>query len=219
MLKAAHRVVLPELLDEAPPEDALGSLSDLVRINRWFGGYTTLKKIFAEFVRRSDSFSVLDVGAASGDMGAHLRRAYPRAEVTSLDYRNVHLAGAADPRVVADAFRLPFRDRSFDFVFSSLFLHHFNDESVVQLLRNFRGAARVAVTAIDLDRGPLAYHFVPATNWLLHWHPLTLNDAPISVAAAFKKEELVRLANAAGLTRARARACHPWARIALVAPV
>ena len=219
MFAAPHRIILPELLDDAPPEEARKSLQDLVRINRWFGGYSTLRKIFGEFVQRSDSFSVLDVGAASGDMGAILRRIYPRAFVTSLDYRTDHLAAAADPRVIADAFRLPFRERSFDFVFSSLFLHHFSDERVVELLSSFRSAARVAVTAIDLDRGPLAYHFVPATNWLFRWHPLTLNDAPISVAASFKKEELVGLANRAGLTRARARTYQPWARIALVAPV
>jgi hypothetical protein len=216
---APHRVIVPELLDDAPPDEAKQSLQDIVRINRWFGGYSTLKKIFGQFVRSSDSFSVLDVGAASGDMGATLRRIYPHAVVTSLDYRANHLAAAADPRVVADAFRLPFRERSFDFVFSSLFLHHFSDEAVVELLGNFRSAARVAVTAIDLDRGPLAYHFIPATSWLFRWHRLTLNDAPISVAAAFKTEELVRLANRAGMARARARAYQPWARIALVAPL
>ena len=219
VLATDRRVILPELLDDAPPAEARKSLNDLVRINRWFGGYSTLKKIFAEFVGRSDQFSVLDVGAASGDMGAKLQRIYPRAAVTSLDYRHQHLAAAASPRIVADAFRIPFRERSFDFVFSSLFLHHFSNEQVIELLSGFRSAARVAVTAIDLDRGPLAYYFVPATNWLFQWHPLTLHDAPISVAAAFKKGELVRLAQSAGLTRARARAYHPWARIALVAPV
>jgi SAM-dependent methyltransferase len=219
VLETAHRVIVPELLDDAAPEEAWKSLNDLVRINRWFGGYSTLKKIFGEFVRRSDRFSVLDVGAASGDMGLTLRRIYPNAEVTSLDYRNEHLVAAASPRVVADAFRLPFRERSFDFVFSSLFLHHFSDERVVELLSNFRAVARIAVTAIDLERGPLAYHFLPATNWLFRWHSLTLHDGPISVAAAFKKHELIQLARSAGLTQARARVYHPWARIALVASI
>jgi len=212
-------MILPELLDDARPEEARRSLNDLVRINRWFGGYSTLKKIFSELVDPSDRFSVLDVGAASGDMGAVLRRSYPAAVVTSVDYKNDHLARAEPPRVVGDAFRLPFRPGSFDFVFSSLFLHHFTDQRVIELLSSFRSIARRAVTAIDLDRGPLAYHFLPATSPLFRWHPLTLHDGPISVAAGFKKEELLRLARNAGLSAARVRAYHPWSRLALIAPL
>ena len=70
-------------------------------------------------------FSVLDVGAASGDMGACIRQWYPAAKVTSLDYVASHLAGSPGQRVAGDAFRLPFRPASFDYVFCSLFLHHF----------------------------------------------------------------------------------------------
>jgi 2-polyprenyl-3-methyl-5-hydroxy-6-metoxy-1,4-benzoquinol methylase len=219
VLLTSQRLIVPELLDDAPLAEARQSLSDLVRINRWFGGYSALKKIFSEFVSPSDRFSVLDVGAASGDMGARLRQIYPGALVTSLDYRSDHLIEAADPRVAGDAFQLPFRERSFDFVFSSLFLHHFTDQRVVELLSSFRAIARRAIMAVDLDRGPLAYHFLPATNWLFHWHRLTLHDGPISVAAAFKKEELLQLARNAGLSQARVRIYRPWARISLVAPV
>jgi hypothetical protein len=214
-----QRFIVPEMLDHASPDVARASLRDLARINRYLGGYYVLGRLFGGVAKPADSFSVLDIGAASGDMGAAIRRHYPRAQVTSLDYKGEHLAQAADPKVVADAFSLPFRPASFDFVFSSLFLHHFANDQVVELFRSFGGLARRAVLAIDLDRGPLAYHFLPYTRWLFGWHDITISDGQISVAAALKKDELLALAVRAGLSRARVRVHRPWSRLSLVAPV
>ncbi len=214
-----ERFIVPEMLDHAPPDVTRASLRDLARINRYLGGYYVLGRLFSGVAKSGDSFSVLDIGAASGDMGAAIRRRYPRAIVTSLDYKGDHLAQAADPKVVADAFRLPFRPASFDFVFSSLFLHHFSNDQVVELFRSFRCLARRAVLAIDLERGPLAYHFLPSTRWAFGWHDITINDGQISVAAALKKDELLALAVRAGLDGARVRVHRPWSRLSMVAPV
>ena len=220
MAIAHQRVVVPELLDQASPDVARDNLRDLVRINRYLGGHAILRRIMADFVRsKEDRFSMLDVGAASGDMGTVLRRRYPRATITSLDRKCVHLEKAAHPKLAGDAFSLPFAARSFDFVFSSLFLHHFSDNQVVELLRNFQTVARRAVLAIDLERGPLAYHFIPATKWLFRWHDISLYDGPVAVRAAFKKDELFALALRAGLVQARVRVHRPWARLSLVAPL
>lgn len=210
---------MPEKLDHAPREEAFGNLQDLVRVNKYFGGHATLRRMVGEFVRPDEPFSLLDIGAASGDMGAALRQAFPRATVTSLDRKPDHLRDAAPPKLVGDAFRLPFAEGSFDFVFSSLFLHHFSDEEVVRLLASFGCTARRAVLAIDLERGPLAYHFMPATRWLFGWHDISMHDGPASVQAAFKRDELVTLAKKAGLTKARVSTHRPWARLSLVAPL
>ena len=214
-----NRVVVPELLDHASPEVARDNLRDLVRINRYLGGHSILHRIMAGFVGPQDCFSMLDVGAASGDMGGALQRRYPRATITSLDRKCVHLEKAAHPKLAGDAFTLPFTERSFDFVFSSLFLHHFSDQQVVEVLRNFRTVARRAVLAIDLERGPLAYYFIPATKWLFGWRDISLYDGPVSVRAAFKKHELLSLALQSGLAEARVNVHRPWARLSLVAPL
>lgn len=211
--------MVPELLDHASPEDARRCLQDLERINRYFGGFSILRKVFREFARPEEGFSLLDVGAGAGDTGVALRRSHPRCAVVSLDRQQVHVAQADPPRLVADAFRLPFAPASFDFVFSSLFLHHFSDQQVVELLADFKRVARRAVLAIDLERGPLAFRFLPATRWLFDWHRISVHDGQISVQAAFKKDELLALANRAGLPQARVSVHRPWARLSLVAPV
>ncbi len=217
MSGADRRVIIPELLDHAPSDQALPSLRDLVRINRYLGGHSTLRSMLRAVVDPSDHFSLLDIGAASGDMGQVVRRSYPNALVTSFDYKLDHLTPAAYPKLAGDAFALPFRDASFDFTFSSLFLHHFDDAQVVDLLRGFRRITRRAVLVIDLERGPLASAFLPASAWLFHWHPITLHDGPVSVRAAFKRDELLALADAAGLKNATIRVHRPWSRLSLVA--
>jgi ubiquinone/menaquinone biosynthesis C-methylase UbiE len=150
-------------------------------------------------------YTLLDVGAASGDMGTYIGSLYPEVKVTSLDYRAEHMAEAPQTRVVADTFRLPFQARTYDFVFSSLFLHHFSDSAVVQLLSEMGRVARQGVLALDLYRHPIAYYFVPATRWLFGWDSITVHDAPISVEAAFRPSELRELADRAGLHSPKVR--------------
>jgi SAM-dependent methyltransferase len=208
------RLILPELLDTLSPEQAAASLRDLVRINRRWGGHSTLRSLLRENVPDGQPFSVLDVGAASGDMGARIREWYPAAKVTSLDYVASHLTGAGR-RIVADAFRLPFCPGSFDYVFCSLFLHHFQNDRVVRLLRNFGEVARKAVLVIDLERHPIPYYFIAWSRPLLGWDPVTVHDGAISVEAAFHPKELEDLARHAGLQNPRARAYRPAFRIAM----
>jgi len=211
------RLILPELLDTLPPDQARASLGDLVRINRRWGGHSTLRSLLRENVPDGRPFSILDVGAASGDMGACIRRWYPAAKVTSLDYRESHLKASLGQRVAGDAFRLPFRRGSVDYVFCSLFLHHFQDNQVVELLRNFGEVARKAVLVIDLERNPIPYYFIAWSRPILGWDPVTVHDGAISVEAAFRRRELEDLARRAGLRNPRARVFRPAFRIALAA--
>lgn len=203
-LSFKRRVIEPEWLDELPREDAECSLRDLERLNRRWGGYSSLQRLLSNRRRRTPC-SVLDVGAASGDMGRQIVRLWPGTTVTSLDYVVHHLDGAPQPRVAGDAFALPFAPRSFDFAFSSLFLHHFTNEQVVRLLAAFGRVARCAVLIVDLERRLIPYHFIPVTQRVLGWDPITAHDGPISVAAGFRKAELYDLAVAAGLRNPEVR--------------
>jgi hypothetical protein len=210
------RVILPEILDTLGHDEARENLRDIVRLNRRWGGHSTLRALLRDVVQEREEFSLLDVGAASGDMGECIRQWYPGSRVVSLDSIAHHLNDCPHPKLAGDAFALPFAVRSFDYVFCSLFLHHFSDSQVIELLRSFGEVARKAVLVLDLERHPLPYYFLSWSNALYRWDPVTLHDGRISVEAAFRPGELEALAGQAGLKDAQAKAHRPAFRVTLV---
>lgn len=212
-----ERRITPELMDEAAPEEARQSLRDLVRINVELGGHGVLRKLLRRAGCDCRPATILDVGAASGDAAAVIRNLLPEARVISLDRNAVNLSAAPQPKVLADAFRLPFADRSFDFVYNSLFLHHFDNNQVIMLLREFTRVARNAVLIADLERHRLPYWFLPISRIYFRWHWMTVHDGMISVRAAFTANELRHLASAAGLNDVQVQIHRPAFRISVVA--
>lgn len=217
MVFRSGRHIEPELLDELDPDAARASLRDLVRINRFAGGHRALRDSFRRCFREDEPFSMLDVGAASGDAAAEVRRIFPKARAVNLDYKLPHLAAARGDRLVADAFQLPIADNSVDVVYCGLFLHHFTDGDAARLLRDFGRVARRFVIVNDLERHAVPYYFLPATRWLFRWDAVTLHDGPASVQAGFTKKELLKLAAEAGLRNPRVRTYPPLFRLALIA--
>jgi ubiquinone/menaquinone biosynthesis C-methylase UbiE len=210
------RLIEPEFLEHAPPEEARANLADIVRLNERFGGHGVLRKTLAQVVNGNSTFTLLDVGSASGDTSRLISQLYPAARVTSLDLNAVNLAAAPKPKLLADAFQLPFQDNSFDYVFCSLFLHHFEDEQVTELLAGFYRVARRAVLVSDLERHVLSYLFFPATRPFFKWAPITVHDGMTSVRAGFRAEELRHIAKEAGIPHAEVVVHRPAFRISVI---
>ena len=213
----AKRLIRPDLLDHLPPEQARANLADLVRINKTFGGHSVLLKTLTRVAAANEKFTVLDVGAASGDTARVIQARFPQASIVSLDYNAANLGAAPYPKLLANAFRLPFGAASFDFVLSSLFLHHFEDAQVVELLRHFYQVARRGLVVCDLERHVLPYCFLPATRFLFRWKPITIHDGVISVRASFRASELSQLSREAGIETAQIRVHRPAFRLSLIA--
>jgi hypothetical protein len=219
LLNFRKRVIEHELMDESEPEAARLCVENIAHVNRIFGGHAILRQLLRRAGCHHAPFSLLDVGSASGDTAKVVTGCYPDGTVVSLDRNAVHIAGAPAPKVLADAFRLPFPPRSFDYVFSSLFLHHFTNEQIVGLLRDFARVARKAVLISDLERHVVPYLFFPATKWIFGWHPIAVYDGKISIRAALRGPELISLARCAGLCELDAAVHRPAFRISLVGRV
>ena len=219
LLSWPARQVGQELMDGCEPAEARRTLRDLVRINRYFGGHRAIRQVMKRAGCKNEAFSLLDVGAASGDSSGAIRELFPKARVVSLDRSAVNLAGAAAPKLVADAFALPFAAKSFDYVFCSLFLHHFADDEVVDLLREFGRVAKRAVLILDLERHFAPYWFLHLSRPLLGWHWMTVHDGRLSVRASFTAKELKRLVSTAGLDSSGVRTHRPAFRLSVIGRV
>ena len=178
------------MLDFSSDLDAAMNLHDLSRINRWTGAKRELLRQLRQRFQTEDSFRFLDVGAASGDLAQAVLASFPNARVVCLDLLLRNLKCAPNSRVQADAFALPFPESCFDVVHCSLFLHHFAGDAVEKLIVEMNRVSNNLILIQDLHRHRIAYYFLPATQWILRWHPLTVEDGMKSVAAGWRRKEL-----------------------------
>jgi ubiquinone/menaquinone biosynthesis C-methylase UbiE len=197
-----------ELLDG--PLDPLllpGNLDDLARFNRHG---SLLWASLRRWQPRDGAIRLLDVGTGGADIPRDvLGRAADdglRLVVTATDIRpeivneaRRRSEGVAnlDIKLVSPG-RLDFADDSFDVVHSSLLLHHFEPTEAVDLLREMGRLARV-VLVNDLDRRRIWWLVARFLGVVATRNSYTRHDAPLSVARAYRPDELTAMAAVAGL--------------------
>jgi len=190
-----------------------GCIAELQLVNEWLGDSRTLKRtLFKDIEKeRPASFSVLDVGAGSGEL---LRVTADWARATGRGFRGVGLelnersAQAIDEEsqqypeiqsVRGDAILLPFADSEFDYVICSLFTHHFVELQIINILREMSRVAKRRIFVIDLHRHPVAYYFYITLGKLILHNRLLRSDGALSILRSFKRRELYELADLAKL--------------------
>jgi ubiquinone/menaquinone biosynthesis C-methylase UbiE len=191
------RTIIPELLDSdaGTPSEIAASLSDLNRINRWFGGMATTRSLVEQVSQELEarSLSLLEVAAGAGAVPAEVAGALAQAgiamEVTLLDRASSHLRNGNRRAVAGDALALPFSDGSFDLVSCSLFVHHLAPDDVVRFVNEGLRVCRAAVLINDLVRHPTHLGLVYA-GMPLYRSRLTRHDAPASVRQAYTMNEM-----------------------------
>lgn len=198
-------------------------LSDTAFINRHLGDRRALERTLFRDVKTKGlrELKLLDVGAGSGELlWATSRFASDsglRAALTGIDLNEVSVRAAATTLqeysisfVRGDALKLPFRDRSFDYVISSLFLHHLSDEQIGLALEEMARVARLGVYVIDLERNALAYLLFRAASIAFRFSPMVRHDGALSVQRGFKPLELLSAARDHGFTSARVVRSFPF---------
>jgi ubiquinone/menaquinone biosynthesis C-methylase UbiE len=209
-----------ELLDgplDDPPTLA-ANLRDLRRVNRWLGGVGLSADAIDALAAHRAELTLLDVGTGGADIPlALLERATERGRrlaVVGIDSRPEVLAAAAlaNPAVgttsglelwVGDGRSLPYPDRSFDVAHASLVVHHLAPEAAVKLLGEMARVARLGVVVNDLERSRLGWIGAWLLGHLLTANRFTRHDGPISVARAYRADEMAAMLREAGLTPVR----------------
>jgi len=200
---------MPEHMDDfseggAELEEALRHLR---RLNRIFGAASPIlygiKHIWKQ-AGRPNRLTVLDVGSGSGDINRRIlkwaKRRGVELQVVLSDVTEE--AQAEAERLFGDGNRVTFvkqngfdllRD-SADIVTASQFIHHFDAEDLVRLMRRFAEAARHGVVVGDIHRHWLAWGAVWLVTRLISANRYIRHDGPLSVAKGFRRRELRSLA-------------------------
>src|SRR6266576_1718320 len=214
--KFRQRSLEPENLDKGTytPEEYEGCLVELRRVNEWLGDANALRDSLLKEIAGAgrQSFSVLDVGAGSGELlrvAAKWARETDRlASLTGLELNERSAQAILDestefPEIASvqgNGFSLPFADHSFDYVIQSLTLHHFDDDGAVKILREMARVASRKIFVIDLHRNRLAYYFYTTVGRLFLHNRLIREDGALSILKSWTPEELEVLGRKANLT-------------------
>ena len=195
------------------PEEYEGCLVELRRVNEWLGDAKVLRESLFTGIERAGlrRFSVLDVGAGSGELlrvtARWARETKRNASLWGLELNERSAAAILEesrdfPEIAAvqgDGLALPFPTGSFDYVIQSLTLHHFDDAGAVSVIREMARVARRGIFVIDLHRNPVAYFFYTTVGRLFLHNRLLREDGALSILRSFTPAEMVVLGQQAGL--------------------
>jgi ubiquinone/menaquinone biosynthesis C-methylase UbiE len=213
-------------------EEYEGCIVELQRVNRWLGDTSALRDSLLREIERLElkNFSVLDVGAGSGELlsvvAEEARNHGRTAQLVGLEL-NERSAKAIGERAThfpeikairGDAFRLPFNDDQFDFALCSLFTHHFPNADVMKILRELDRVAARGIFVIDLHRHPLAYFFYTTIGHLFLHNRLIREDGALSILRSFTPAELAQLAKQAELKNVSVTRHFPYRLVLAASP-
>lgn len=218
----SRRSTQAELMDDLTlATDALRqNLDELEVINTRLGGYRVVTDALQRILRQQPlrpPLRVADLGSGGGDTLRYLaqwaRRRHLPVEFVGID-ANAFMVNYAANRSHAfpeirfaqqDIFSADFSQQPYDVLTCSLFCHHFTDEQLVAMLRQWRQQVRVAVVINDLHRHPLAYHSIKWLTRLFRGSYLVQHDAPLSVLRAFRRTDWEKLLIASGASHYEVR--------------
>lgn len=203
-----------EILDDldVQGEAVSQNLKELDLINTLLGGnaisIAALKTVLSSNPDKKN-WKVADLGCGSGhlmlELNKVLKQHQSKGSFTGFDanpfivqYAQHHCAADPDIRVICSNVLIGTFPEVYDVVHASLFLHHFNEEELVSLLKKLKTHTSTAIVINDLHRHPLAYYSIKFLTGLFSKSYLVQHDAALSVAKGFKKTEWKTILQRAG---------------------
>ncbi len=205
-----------ELLDrdDIPFEDIKQNMHELDVINTWLGGHQVIIKGFQHFIDRmshTQTLHICEIGCGGGDnlrvIQQYCKKKSINIQLIGIDI-NPHCIAYARSRKENEGIEFTCSDyatASFtqkpDIIFSSLFCHHFTNDKLQQQFLWMKDNSTLGFFVNDLHRHPLAYHSIKLITSVFSKSYLVKNDAPLSVARGFKKEELIQLCDRSSINK------------------
>lgn len=209
----------PELMDDPALAESLHrqALRGLERVNRISGIASLLWRSIRPLCEsdRSRTIRVFDVGCGGGDITVGVWRKARQAgfplriggcdispKALRMSTERAQRAGAEAEYLSVDILSDPL-PRGWDVMYCSLFLHHFDEAQGVRLMRNMAQNSERLVLVNDLIRDRLGYFLCWWGVRILTRSPIVHVDGPLSVRAGFQPQEVLRMADDAGMPDAK----------------
>jgi len=183
------------------------TLDKLENINRWLGGnlmtVKALKKVLKNHPKEQE-LTIADIGCGHGDIlrdvakfgrknGYKMKLIGMDANPTAIAYANE--LSTEFPELsfkTEDIFSEAFKNRKFDVVLATLFLHHFKEAQLVSFLGNTLKQTKIGIVVNDLHRHKLAYYLFMLLSVFIK-NNMIIEDGLTSVLRGFKRNELAHI--------------------------
>jgi len=195
------------------------TLNQIATINKRLGGNKATIEGLHTLIKaepKDAAISIIDLGCGNGDMlramADYGRKNNVNLKLSGIDANEYTVRYARKLSVnypeisymVMNVQSNEFQDLAFDVVVSTLFLHHFTDQEIEQLLIPIVNKAGIGVVINDLHRSSVAYLLFKGISLFIK-NPMVKKDGAISVLRGFKKNELTaiskKLKNTTGTIR------------------
>jgi len=200
-----------ELLDhpDIPAEDIQRNMLELGFINQKLGGHNITWKGFESLASAKKEISVCEIGCGGGDnlkvIETKTRKRNQKLSLTGIDINPdcIRFAEKLNWQVetrfyISDYKKVIFRSKP-DIIYCSLFCHHFTEDELIEMFGWMHLNSTLGFFINDLERHPLAYYSIRFLTRIFSKSYLVKHDAPLSVLRGFKKNELKKILNKAGV--------------------
>jgi 2-polyprenyl-3-methyl-5-hydroxy-6-metoxy-1,4-benzoquinol methylase len=214
MINLQHRSYQKELMDRDDISfDAMAqTLKELNIINTRLGGHAITLNGVKKLLNKNQPLTICEIGCGGGDnlfaIYKYCRKNNITVKFIGIDMNAECIAFAKQQYpnlsckwICSDYALVNFGNEKPDMIFSSLFCHHFTDEQLVPMLQWLNQNSRAGFFINDLQRHWLAYYLIKYITKFFSKSYLVRNDACLSVARSFKKEDWLRLFQKAGIEK------------------
>ena len=215
MVNLKDRSSLKELLDgdDISFDDIKQNMKELNTINTFLGGHNiTVAGVAAIFKRLpvDTAITICEIGCGGGDnlkaINSWCNKNKIPVQFIGIDIKKECIDFAKTQCAYLDAvwIQKDFASASFgiakpDIIFSSLFCHHFSNNDIVTMLSWMKLNCSKGFFINDLHRHPIAYYSIRWITKLFSSSFLVKNDAPLSVARSFTRNEWQKLFDITGI--------------------
>lgn len=191
----------PEILDDFSIKDKRvdSALKELKIINSLLGGNAISYEGIGKLNKSPEALTILDAGSGSADILINIKKRIKGLNIFCLDknQRACHYLKnhSTDIKVICgDVLHLPI-DTSFDIIHTSLFLHHFNEEDLIVIIKSLLGISKKGIIINDLRRSIFAWLGIKIVTTLFSRSREVKYDGPMSVRKGFIKRDWLNILN------------------------